>query len=89
MSSGVYLRDVTFPCPPDLEFEQANKIAGFATPRGLAPMKNPVEVLHIKELELTKVKKEIDALRIAIRLLADETQCADQKADLRPVVEMP
>ncbi len=52
-------------------------------------MKNPVEVLHIKELELTKVKKEIDALRIAIRLLADETQSADQKADLRPVVEMP
>ena len=52
-------------------------------------MKNPVEVLHIKELELTKVKKEIDALRIAILLLADEAQCADQKADLRPVVEMP
>ncbi len=53
-------------------------------------MKNPTEVLQIKELELTKVKREVDALRIAIRLLADETEAAkDQKTDLRQVIEMP
>jgi hypothetical protein len=35
-------------------------------------MKSPAEVLLMKELELQKVKKEIEALRITAKLLGDE-----------------
>jgi hypothetical protein len=35
-------------------------------------MKTPSEVLLMKELELQRVKKEIEALRIAVELLGDE-----------------
>ncbi len=53
-------------------------------------MKNPFEVLKTKELEMVKVKKEIDALRVAIRLIGDENPpAADSKVDLRSVIEMP
>ena len=53
-------------------------------------MKNPVEVLQIKELELMKLKKEVDALRVAIRLILEESEAGKEKRmDLRPVVEMP
>jgi len=53
-------------------------------------MKNAVEVLQIKELELMKLKKEVDALRVAIRLIVEETEVSkEKKMDLRPVVEMP
>lgn len=53
-------------------------------------MKNPMEVLRIKEQELVKVKKEIDALRITARLLSDEQHPPDdQKQDLRQLIEMP
>jgi hypothetical protein len=51
-------------------------------------MKNPVEVLKMKEQELVRVKNEINALKIAARLLNDETNGVDQKSDHR-VVEMP
>lgn len=34
-------------------------------------MKNPMEVLRSKEQELVQVKKEVDALRMAARLLED------------------
>jgi hypothetical protein len=37
-------------------------------------MKSPAEVLLMKELELQKLKKEIEALRITARLLGDEKQ---------------
>jgi hypothetical protein len=37
-------------------------------------MKNPIEVLRNKELELLEVKKEVDALRIVIGLLSDDEQ---------------
>jgi len=43
-------------------------------------MKSAAEVLLIKELELQKVKKEIEALRITARLLGDD------KAPPRPQV---
>ena len=58
-------------------------------------MKNPIEVLRMKEQELLKVKKEIDALRITARLLDEEgaTRSAaavvGQKQDLRQLIEMP
>ncbi|HZR55428.1 MAG TPA: hypothetical protein VFA74_01025 [Terriglobales bacterium] len=51
-------------------------------------MKNPFEVLKAKEQEIIRVKNEINALKIAARLLNEETNGVDQKADHR-VVEMP
>jgi hypothetical protein len=51
-------------------------------------MKNPLEVLKMKEQELVRVKNEVNALRIAARLLSDETNGVDHKSDNR-VVEMP
>jgi hypothetical protein len=55
-------------------------------------MKNPYDVLRMKEQELTRIRKEIEALRIAARLLgaADPgvAQGEGQPAQSR-VVEMP
>jgi hypothetical protein len=53
-------------------------------------MKNPMEVLRSKEQEVLRVRKEIEALRIAVRLLGDEPRNGnDDKEDLRHLVEMP
>ncbi len=53
-------------------------------------MKNPAEVLWIKEQELQKVKKEVEALRIAARLLNDDGPSgSDGRQDMRHLVEMP
>jgi len=54
-------------------------------------MKNPFEVLKNKEQEMVKVKKEVDALRVTIRLIGDEplAPSSDAKVDLRSVIEMP
>ena len=55
-------------------------------------MKNPYEVLRMKEQELLKVRKEIEALRIAARLLGAEDPCAtngETQPKLQRVVEMP
>lgn len=35
-------------------------------------MKSPMEVLRMKELELERLKKEIDALRMTAELLEDK-----------------
>ena len=54
-------------------------------------MKNPYDVLRTKEQELARVRKEIEALRIAARLLGAEDQAGDGDPEqkLRQVVEMP
>ena len=55
-------------------------------------MKNPYEVLRTKEQELIRVRKEMDALRIAARLLgAEDPGAANGEAPpkLSRVVEMP
>ena len=54
-------------------------------------MKNPFEVLKSKEQEMVKVRKEVDALRVTIRLIGDENAHAgsESKVDLRSVIEMP
>ena len=52
-------------------------------------MKNPMEVLRMKEQELLRIRKEVEALRIAAKLLTGETSSADEKIDLRQVIEMP
>ena len=43
-------------------------------------MKNVYEVLRQKELELTRLEKEVEALRIAAPLLSDEGKDSTQEA---------
>jgi len=55
-------------------------------------MKNPYDVLRAKEQELVRIRKEMEALRIAVRLLGAEDNPApagDAKPQLNRVVEMP
>jgi len=55
-------------------------------------MKNPYDVLRMKEQELMRVRKEMDALRVAARLLSAEDPGAAKGEDqpqLQRVVEMP
>ena len=55
-------------------------------------MKNPYDVLRIKEQELMRVRKEMDALRVVARLLdAEDSRPARDKGqpELPRVVEMP
>lgn len=55
-------------------------------------MKNPYEVLRMKEQELIKIRKEMEALRMAARLLGAEDPGAANgqgQPKLPRVVEMP
>ena len=55
-------------------------------------MKNPYDVLRTKEQELIRVRKEMDALRIAARLLGADDKIAaigENQPKLQRVVEMP
>jgi hypothetical protein len=55
-------------------------------------MKNPYDVLRTKEQELLKVRKEMDALRIAARLMGAQDPGAsngEAQPKLSRVVEMP
>jgi len=50
-------------------------------------MKNPLEVLRMKEEEIQRVKKEIEALQITARLLSDSE--AEKKPEYRQLLQMP
>jgi hypothetical protein len=53
-------------------------------------MKNPVDVLRMKEQEILRIKVEIEALRITARLLSDDPPPSNgQKQDLPQLIEMP
>lgn len=54
-------------------------------------MKNPYDVLRAKEQDLLRVRKEMEALRIAARLLGaeDPAQEEERQQKLSQVVEMP
>ncbi len=55
-------------------------------------MKNPYDVLRAKEQELTRLRKEMEALRIAARLLeAEDPVLANGSGEpkMSRVVEMP
>jgi len=59
-------------------------------------MKNPFDVLRSKEQELIKVKREVEALRITVRLLDDNGSFStsvpaigEQKIDVKQMIEMP
>ena len=54
-------------------------------------MKNPIDVLRMKEQEILKIKVEIEALRITARLLSDDAPPASamQRTETPQLVEMP
>jgi len=53
-------------------------------------VKNPLEVLRMKEQEILRVKQEIEALQITAKLLGEESSSAgDGKFELRKAVAMP
>ena len=53
-------------------------------------MKNPLEVLRMKEQEILKVKQEIEALRITASLLDEEHPSAvEGTIEFRKVVNLP
>ena len=62
-------------------------------------MKNPIEVLRAKEQELLQVKREIEALRVALPLLGSDLDGDDDHASFstaqvrgsssRKVVQLP
>jgi hypothetical protein len=52
-------------------------------------MKTVEEVLRIKEEEIERVRKEVEALRIAAGLLNDQDPSADRKPEYRQLLQMP
>jgi hypothetical protein len=61
-----------------------------ATPdRKERPMKNPLDVLRMKEEEIQRVKKEIEALQITARLLSESEESRDKKSEYRQLLQMP
>jgi hypothetical protein len=53
-------------------------------------MKDPLEVLRMKEQDILRVKQEIEALRITAELLGEEPPSAgDGTIELRKIVNMP
>ena len=57
-----------------------------------SPMKNPYDVIRIKEQELMRVRREVESLRVAARLLDAEDSSAakgENQPKLQRVVELP
>jgi hypothetical protein len=52
-------------------------------------MKNIFEVIRGKEQEILRVRKELDALRIAVRLLADDSTSSPGNGKSSQLLEMP
>jgi hypothetical protein len=49
-------------------------------------MKNVYEVLRQKELELTRLEKEVEALRVAAPLLSDDKDAANELDHNKPTL---
>ena len=57
---------------------------------GALAMKDPFEVLRMKEQDILRVKQEIEALRITAKLLGEEPLSAgDGTVEFRKVVNLP
>ena len=53
-------------------------------------MKNPVEVLRRKEVELERLQEEVDALRLVGKLLREQTLAGKREPETRgKVLQMP
>ncbi|HXZ34359.1 MAG TPA: hypothetical protein VEH30_18950, partial [Terriglobales bacterium] len=53
---------------------------------GANPMKNVYEVLRQKELELARLEKEVEALRVAAPLLSDDKEAAAEGTNNKPTL---
>ena len=51
---------------------------------GAQHMKNVYEVLRQKELELTRLEKEVEALRVAAPLLSDDKEAVSDAVNTKP-----
>jgi len=49
-------------------------------------MKNVYEVLRQKELELSRLEKEVEALRVAAPLLSDDKEAASDATTAKPTL---
>jgi len=49
-------------------------------------MKNVYEVLRQKELELARLEKEVEALRVAAPLLSDDKDLGSENASAKPTL---
>jgi len=52
-------------------------------------MKTVEEVLRIKEEEILRVRKEVEALRIAAGLLTEQDADSEKKSEYRQLLQMP
>ena len=52
-------------------------------------MKNVYEVLRQKELELSRLEKEVEALRVAAPLLSDDKDASSDTASAKPTLTTP
>jgi hypothetical protein len=52
-------------------------------------MKDPVEVLRRKEAELERLQEEVDALRLAGRLLKEKTSAGVELQTRGKILQMP
>jgi len=52
-------------------------------------MKHPLEVLRMKEEEILRVKREIEALKVTARLLSDREHAPEKRPDHRQPLQMP
>jgi hypothetical protein len=52
-------------------------------------MKNVYEVLRQKELELARLEKEVEALRVAAPLLSDEGALSAESSSSKPTLTTP
>lgn len=52
-------------------------------------MKNVYEVLRQKELELTRLEKEVEALRVAAPLLSEDKETSPETVAAKPTLATP
>lgn len=52
-------------------------------------MKNPLDVIRMKEQEIQRIKQEIEALRITAKLIGEEPPGSEGKGGFRQIVNMP
>jgi|HubBroStandDraft_3_1064219.scaffolds.fasta_scaffold585320_1 hypothetical protein len=71
-----------------MEHHSSSDVDSFV--EGGLSMKDPIEVLRMKEQDILRVKQEIEALRITAELLGEEPASAgDRRVEFRKVVNMP
>ncbi|PYX82014.1 MAG: hypothetical protein DMG70_16660 [Acidobacteria bacterium] len=76
----LYLRDIFLLPGLDIDLHEPAQPELLEFPAARPAMKSATEVLLMKELELERLKKEIEALRLTAKLLGEEKQ---------PVAQMP